>query len=64
MAKIYYLIRCSVCNKRIKDHESFTEWEKAHYCEPCFDQYMELIDPADFILNNEGLEEERKKKRD
>ena len=49
MAKIYYLIRCTGCRKRIEDNENFTVWEKEHYCEPCFDEYLEMIDPSDFL---------------
>lgn len=47
MAKIYQLLFCSTCRNRIKENESFTEWEKEVYCEPCFDEYMELVTPKE-----------------
>ncbi|WP_211656165.1 MULTISPECIES: hypothetical protein [Planococcus] len=53
MAKILYLIRCTACNKRIKNSESYTFWEKEYYCEPCFDDYLEIVDPNIF-LNQEN----------
>lgn len=49
MAKILYLIRCTVCKRRIKNNESYTFWEKEHYCKTCFDAYMEIIDPQNFL---------------
>ncbi|MGB6407775.1 MAG: hypothetical protein WBF39_09875 [Planococcus donghaensis] len=53
MAKILYLIRCTACKRRIKNSEPYTYWEKEHYCEPCFDAYMEIVDPNSF-LNTEN----------
>lgn len=67
VAKILYLIKCTVCQKRIKENDNFTVWEKEHYCEPCFDEYLDVINPADFLTSlqkkkdydqvNEGDEE-------
>lgn len=59
MAKIYYLIKCTVCKKRIKENDSFTKWEGEHYCEPCFDEYLDMIEPSDFIhqLDNKSIDD-------
>ncbi|WP_084242366.1 hypothetical protein [Planomicrobium okeanokoites] len=49
MAEILYLIKCTACNKRIKQNENFTVWENEHYCEPCFDEYLDMINPSEFL---------------
>lgn len=49
MATIHYLIRCTGCKKRVKENDNFTVWEGEHYCEPCFDEYLDMINPADFL---------------
>lgn len=47
MAKIYELKFCSTCRKPIREADTFTRWENAIYCEPCFDEYMELVTPKE-----------------
>lgn len=49
MAEIYYLIKCTVCKKRIKENNNFTVWEGEHYCEPCFDEYLEVVTPSGYL---------------
>lgn len=64
MAKILYLTRCTVCKKRIKDKEPYTMWEEEYYCEPCFDKYMEIVDPDNFLTNeNKNDDEQREEYR-
>lgn len=48
MAIIYQLTICHTCHTVIKKNEGFTVWENSNYCEPCFDEYLELIEPGDF----------------
>jgi len=53
MATIQYLIRCTGCKKRVKENENFTVWEVEHYCEPCFDEYLDMINPADLLASKD-----------
>ncbi|AQQ55488.1 hypothetical protein [Planococcus lenghuensis] len=49
MAEIYHLTICAMCRRKIRTNETYTRWESAFYCEPCFDDYLDLLEPADFI---------------
>jgi len=49
MAKIYQLRFCCICRKPIKEDDSYTRWEKEVYCEPCFDEYLEIIEAAELL---------------
>ena len=47
-ATIHRLTICHTCHKKVKKNESHVEWENSIYCEPCFDIYLELIEPKDW----------------
>jgi len=53
MAKIYQLIICHTCQKKIKKEDIYTEWERSIYCEKCFDLYLKLIEPSTWTEKNE-----------
>lgn len=49
MAKIYQLRFCCTCRKPIREDDSYTRWEKEMYCEPCFDEYLAIVEPIDLL---------------
>ncbi len=48
--KIYHLVFCHTCHKPIRKNE-FIEWEESIYCEPCFDRYLDLVEPRERANN-------------
>lgn len=48
-AKVYTLAICHTCHRVIKKDEHYVPWENSLYCEPCFDEYLELIEPEDWM---------------
>ena len=52
-ATIISLVFCNTCHKRIKTKESYTKWEGSIYCEPCFEDYLDMVSPTDLFINND-----------
>lgn len=48
MAIIIELIFCNKCHKRL-DKDSHTLWEDNIYCDDCFDEYLESIEPINWF---------------
>lgn len=48
VSKVIELVICQTCHKRVKSDSVHTKWEGHVYCEPCFEIYLELIEPRDF----------------
>lgn len=46
MATVFELVICHVCHKRLMDRNVFTTWEDHIYCEHCFEEYLESIEPS------------------
>lgn len=46
MAIIYELHICNVCHNKIGNNDVRVPWENLTYCEPCFDEYVESIEPS------------------
>lgn len=44
MAEVYRLLFCGTCHKKIEKDEALTEWEGDIYCEPCFADYLSMIE--------------------
>lgn len=43
------LMFCNTCHKRIKQEEPHMRWEGSLYCEPCFEDYLEMVSPEDLF---------------
>lgn len=48
MATIIQLTFCEVCHKRIRENEAKTKFQDIIYCDLCFDEYLESIQPNDW----------------
>ena len=46
------LMFCNTCHKRIKKNDEFTRWENSIYCEDCFEDYLEMVTPAELFKDN------------
>lgn len=48
MAIIYYLTICHTCHHVIQKNQAVTIWEGSNYCDSCFDEYLELVEPSNY----------------
>lgn len=48
-AVIIELIFCNTCHKRVRPEEPHVRWEKSLYCEPCFEDYLEMVSPEELF---------------
>lgn len=54
-AQIISLTFCNTCHKRIKKKEAFTQWEGSIYCDSCFEEYLDMVTPAELFSGNESM---------
>lgn len=52
MAKIYRLLICRMCRKRIEEDDSYHFWEQNVFCEDCFNALMDSIELSDFSTDD------------
>ena len=46
-AKIFHLLFCHTCHKRLKINDSYTVFEGSNYCDTCFEQYLYMTQEED-----------------